>query len=197
MTPAFEALQNILKKLPGLGYRSAERIALNLLVEKPDQLKSLIRALEEGADKIKSCLYCGNITEDEICSLCENESRNKSQLCVVEQVPDLIAFEKAGAYNGLYHVLHGKLSPLQGISPDDLNIAALEQRILHQEFSEVILALTNDIEGEATCHYLQENLFKQNNIRASRIAFGLPSGGGLVYADPSTLQSALQGRREF
>ncbi len=197
MTPAFEKLQKQLKQLPGLGYRSAERIALHLLVEKPAQLPVLVAALEEAATAVKRCERCGNLAEGARCAICDDERRNQSVVCVVEHVPDLVALERSGAYRGVYHVLHGKLSPLQGVSPDDLNIASLRQRIEAGEVSELILALSNDVEGEATCHYLTEELGKGRELKFTRIGFGLPSGGGVLYADSVTLKSALEGRRDY
>lgn len=197
MTPSFERLQKALKQLPGLGYRSAERIALHLTVEKPERLPELVAALNEAAANIKRCTVCGNICEDEVCSVCDNPKRNREVVCVVEQVPDLIAMEHSGAFDGVYHVLHGKLSPIHGIGPDDLNLKALAKRFASGEAREVILALSNDIEGEATCHYIQSEIIGEKEIEVTRIGFGLPSGGGLVYADSVTLKSALEGRRSY
>lgn len=199
MNPSFEHLQKILKQLPGLGYRSAERVALHLLVERPERAEALIDALATARERLHRCPVTGNITEGEICSLYADASRDRSVVCVVEQVPDLNAFEKSGAFRGTYHVLHGKLSPIHGIGPEDLNFAALEQRLDGGEIEELILALSNDIEGEATCHYIQEALVeaKGHALKISRIGFGLPSGSGVTYADPNTLKSALEGRRAF
>jgi recombination protein RecR len=198
MTPAFEKLQKHLKELPGLGYRSSERIALNLLVEKPARLPALIAALQEAAGAIRSCTRCGNIAEGELCSICADPRRAGTSVCVVEQVPDLVALERSGAYRGAYHVLHGKLSPLHGVGPDDLNLAPLLARVLSGEAQEIILALSNDVEGEATCHYITEQVSATGRpVKVSRIGFGLPSGGGVLYADSVTLKSALDGRRTY
>ena len=197
MTPSFEKLQKVLKKLPGLGYRSAEKIALHLTVEKPSLLPELANALEDAAGKIKRCDQCGNLCEEELCPICLNPKRLQDVICVVEQVPDLAALERSGAYQGLYHVLHGKLAPLQKIGPDDLNLEKLGLRLAQGQVAEIILALSNDIEGEATCHYIQETLIGDHPLKVSRIGFGLPSGGGIVYADSVTLKSALDGRRDF
>src|SRR5882757_7721819 len=125
MTPAFEKLQKHLKQLPGLGYRSSERIALHLLVEKPERLPALVAALQEAAKAVRRCERCGNLAEAERCAICADERRDQSIVCVVEHVPDLVALERSGAYRGVYHVLHGKLSPIQGVSPADLNFPAL------------------------------------------------------------------------
>src|SRR3954465_7045656 len=129
MTPAFEKLQKHLKQLPGLGYRSAERIALHLLVEKPARLPALVEALEEAAKSVRRCARCGNLAEGELCAVCADERRDASVGCGVEQVPDLVAVERSGAFRGVYHVLHGKLSPINGITPADLNLAALRERV--------------------------------------------------------------------
>lgn len=197
MTPAFEKLQKHLKQLPGLGYRSSERIALHLLVEKPARLPELVRALEEAATAVRRCGRCGNLAEAELCAICADEKRDRSVVCVVEHVPDLVAVERSSAFRGTYHVLHGKLSPIHGVGPEDLNFEALRQRIMAGEVAELILALPNDVEGEATCHYLTEHLPPGAAVKVTRIGFGLPSGGGVLYADAVTLKSALEGRRGY
>ncbi len=197
MTPAFERLQKQLKQLPGLGYRSAERIALHLLVEKPAQLAMLVTALAEASQSVRRCERCGNIAEGAQCAICADERRDRAVVCVVEHVPDLVALERSGAYRGSYHVLHGKLSPIQGVGPEQLNLESLRARIDAGEVAELILALSNDVEGEATCHYLTENLPPGRAVKVTRIGFGLPSGGGVLYADSVTLKSALDGRRSY
>jgi recombination protein RecR len=197
MTPAFERLQKHLKQLPGLGFRSSERIALHLLVEKPGRLPELVRALEEAAAAVRRCPRCGNLAEGGECAICADERREPSVVCVVEHVPDLVAIERSGAFRGRYHVLHGKLSPMHGVRPEDLNLAALHARIEAGEVEELILALPNDVEGEATCHYITEHLPAARPVKTSRIGFGLPSGGGVLYADAVTLKSALEGRRGY
>lgn len=196
MTPAFEALQKQLKQLPGLGYRSAERIALHLLVEKPGRLPELVEALKAAASSVARCDVCGNLSEAGSCSVCADSKRDPGVICVVETVPDLVAIERSGAFRGHYHVLHGKLSPIHGVGPGDLNLASLVRRIQSGEIRELILALSNDIEGEATCHFLLERVLP-DGVKVSRIGFGLPSGAGVLYADSVTLKSALESRREF
>lgn len=196
MTPAFENLQKLLKQLPGLGYRSAEKIALHLLVERPEKLPPLVEAMNVASRAVRRCGTCGNLAEGELCAICSDERRDRSTLCIVEQVPDLVAFERSGAYRGVYHVLHGKLSPINGVGPSQLNLASLQDRLAGEGVEEIILALSNDVEGEATCHYITETLL-QRPVRISRIGFGLPSGGGVLYADSVTLRNALEGRREF
>ena len=196
MTPALENLQKQLKQLPGIGYRSAERIALHLLVEKPARLPELVHALQTAAQSVRRCTACGNLSEAELCPICADARRNAAQLCVVENVPDLSAIERSGAYRGRYHVLHGKLSPIRGVAPEDLNLGTLLQRLNTGEVTELILALSNDVEGEATCHYLTERL-PASGVKVTRIGFGLPSGGGVLYADAVTLKSSLEGRRDY
>jgi recombination protein RecR len=198
VTPSLEHLQHLLKKLPGLGFRSAERVALHLLLEKPETLPALVDALQQAATAVKRCEKCGHLAEESLCEICQNDKRDQSVVCVVEQVPDVVALERSGAYQGSYHVLHGKLSPLQGVGPEHLNLSALRARIEDGEVKELILALSNDVEGEATCHYLSDELIpKGREIAISRIGFGLPSGGGVLYADSVTLKSALDGRRSY
>jgi recombination protein RecR len=197
VTSAFETLLQELKRLPGLGYRSAERIGLHLLVEKPQALESLIDSMQAARQTIRRCGICGNIAEDSKCAICLDESRHSNLICVVEHVPDLIAIERSGAWKAHYHVLHGKLSPIHGVGPENLNLQSLQNRIESTEISEFVLALSNDIEGQATCHYIQEEIVGQRPIKITRIGFGLPSGGGVTYADAVTLRSALDGRRDY
>ena len=147
MSSAFERLQQRLKQLPGLGYRSAERIALHLLVEKPARLPELVAALQTAALAVRRCESCGNLAEGPQCAVCADERRDGSVVCVVEHVPDLVAIERSGAFRGRYHVLHGKLSPIQGIGPEALNLARLFERVTAGEVAELILALPNDVEG--------------------------------------------------
>lgn len=197
MTPAFDALLKELKRLPGLGFRSSERIAMHLLVEKPESLETLVRSLNDAHSSVQRCEECGNIAESRRCLICEDSRREGATVCVVEHVPDLIAIERSSAWKGKYHVLHGKLSPIHGVGPEQLYFKALERRIASGEISEFVLALSNDIEGQATCHYIQEELVGERPIKMTRIGFGLPSGGGVTYADAVTLRSALEGRREY
>lgn len=197
MTPAFENLLQELKHLPGLGFRSAERIAMHLLVEQPEALEALMESMVAARAAVRRCEICGNIAEGPRCAVCEDPRRNTDSLCVVEHVPDLIAIERSSAWKGKYHVLHGKLSPIHGIGPEDLNFQSLIERIEAGGISEFVLALSNDIEGQATCHYIQEEIVGDRPIKVTRIGFGLPSGGGVTYADSVTLRSALEGRREY
>ena len=193
----FEELQQQLKKLPGLGYRSAERIALHLLVEHPERLPALVNSLEAAARALRRCPRCGNLTDADLCAVCSDARRNQRLVCVVERVPDLVALERSGAWPGVYHVLHGRLSPMHGVGPEELNCAALFARVEAGEVDEVILSLANDVEGEATCHYVTTHLPAGRPVKVTRIGFGLPSGAGVLYADAVTLKSALEGRRGY
>jgi recombination protein RecR len=194
---AFETLTEALRKLPGLGSRSAERLAIHLLAERPEKLTRLVAALQGAAATIHRCPVCGNLTESNLCTICDDASRDATQVCIVESVSDLMAIEKSGAWRGVYHVLNGKLSPLKGVGPDSLNLASLEPRFQSGELREVLFALSNDIEGEATCHYIQERWLATSGLIVSRIGFGLPSGGDIPYADITTLRSALESRKGF
>ena len=164
---------------------------------KPDQLKALLVALEEASSSVRRCVRCGNLAEEDLCAICADPRRGQRSICVVENIPDLMAVERSGSWRSCYHVLHGKLSPLHGVGPEDLNVASLFTRIQADGVEEVVLALSNDVEGEATCHYIQEHLPKDSPVSITRIGFGIPSGGGVLYADPVTLKSALEGRRTF
>jgi len=198
MASSYEKLQQALKQLPGLGFRSAERIALHLLVEKPARLALLVEALQEAGATVSRCPQCGNLAEKgELCAICQDERRDPALVCVVENVPDLVALERSGAFRGRYHVLHGKLSPINGVGPDELNLGALRERLAAGEINELVLALSNDVEGEATCHFITQLVPKGGTVKVTRIGFGLPSGGGVLYADSVTLKSALDARRDY
>jgi recombination protein RecR len=164
-------------------------------VEKPEKLNQFIEQLHDSAGLIGPCGSCGNLAEGDHCSICLDENRDINSICVIERVPDLFAFERSSAYRGLYHVLQGKLSPLRGIGPEQLNFSTLDKRLKEGSVKEVILALGNDLESEATCHYIQEEIVGEQNIKVSRIGFGLPSGGGVTFADEMTLKNALESRR--
>ncbi len=197
MTPSFDKVRQLLKMLPGMGHRSAERLALHLLVERPGKLAPLLESLQAAAAAVRRCGRCGSLAETELCPVCMDVKRDPAAVCVVEQVPDLMAIERSAAYRGTYHVLHGRLSPINGVGPDQLNLATFEQRLKDEPITEVVLALGNDIEGEATCHYITEAIHAiRPSIKVSRIGFGLPSGSGLTFADPATRRSALEGRRD-
>ncbi|OPZ74777.1 MAG: Recombination protein RecR [Verrucomicrobia bacterium ADurb.Bin474] len=197
MFPAFDNLHSTLKQLPGLGSRSAERICIHLLAERPEKLNQLMAALQEAAQEVGRCPVCGNLCQGDSCAICADLDRDDSRLCIVESVNDLIAIEKSGAWKGRYHVIHGKISPLKSIGPESLNLESLKSRLHGSDIREVLLALANDIESEATCHYIQEVILADKPIAVSRIGFGLPSGGDITYADALTLRNALESRKSF
>ncbi len=196
MASSFDNLVQGLKSLPGLGFRSAEKIALHLLVEKPEKAASLAASISDAANSLGPCKVCGNLSESEECVICSSGEREESVICIVETVTDLHAMERSGVFRGKYHVLQGKLSPIRGIGPEQLNFSGLADRLQAPELREVILALGNDMEGEATCHFIREEILGKTDLVVSRIGFGLPSGAGITYADETTLRNALEGRKE-
>ena len=188
------ALVAALGQLPGIGPRSAERLALHLVQAESGQVKQLAEALVAAKDRIGFCNSCGALTESQPCSMCVDDRRDSAVLCVVETAVDVINVDKSGAFKGRYHVLGGKISPLNGVGPEDLRIVQLEQRL--EGVAEVILALGTDVEGDATSKYLAQPLGTKG-VKVTRIAHGLPAGSGLEYADDLTLSHALEGRREI
>jgi recombination protein RecR len=190
------ALIAALGKLPGVGPRSAERIALHLVQTDPATVKQLAETILSAREKIKFCEICGALTEQSPCSVCTDARRESSLVCVVERAVDILSIEKTGAYRGKFHVLGGRISPLDGVEPEDLRIAELEKRLRHEPIKEVVIALATDVEGDATSHYLAKRLARQG-LKISRIAYGLPAGSGLEFADELTLSRALEGRREM
>jgi recombination protein RecR len=191
---SISALITELGKLPGIGPRSAERLALHLARRDVAQVKQLAQALLTARERIQSCQVCGGLTESQPCPVCADAQRDNSLMCVVEQAVDIISLEKSGAFRGKYHVLGGRVSPLNGIGPEDLRIAELETRLQTEPIKEIILALGSDLEGDATCIYLAKRLAPQG-VAVSRIAHGLPVGSGLEFADELTLSRAIDGRR--
>jgi len=187
------ALIEALSRLPGIGPRSAERIALHLVLGDPGEAHHLAQALTAARDSVKPCPECGALTDREPCALCTDPRRDATLLCVVEQAVDVITMERAGAFLGRYHVLGGRLSPVQGVGPEDLRIAELERRLASGAVGELILALGTDVEGEATGFYLARRLSRPA-LKITRLAYGLPVGSGLDFADDLTLNRALQGR---
>jgi recombination protein RecR len=185
-----------LTRLPGIGRRSAERIALHLVQADPAQSTELAAAITQARAAIHCCTACGALTERSPCAWCADPRRDGSLLCVVERAVDVLSVEKAGAYRGRFHVLGGRISPLEGIEPEDLRIAQLERRLQSEPIQEIILALGTDVEGDATSSYLARRLARPG-LRITRIAHGLPAGSGLEYADQLTLSRALEGRREM
>ncbi len=184
-----------LKKLPGIGERSAERIAFHLL-KRPDQLQSMIEVLQDARDSLTFCSNCHVITDVDPCPICTDPARNGEVVCVVERPQDVFLIEKSGYFDGRYHVLGGVISPLHGVTPEDLYIEDLVERIKREGIKEVILALSPTIEGDTTSIYIKERL-KDLDVRVTRIARGLPTGIDLSFSDALTLKEALQGRREL
>jgi recombination protein RecR len=191
-----ERLVEALRVLPGVGPRSAQRMAYYLLQRDRNGAEQLARALTDALSRVRHCALCNNYTEDEICALCRSPRRDRSQLCVVETPADLAMVEQTSAYAGMYFVLMGRLSPLDGVGPRDIGLEKLLARATAGEVSEVVLATNFTNEGEATAHYIAE-LLRSRNVRASRIARGVPLGGELEYVDAGTLSQALLDRREM
>jgi len=184
------------QKLPGIGPKSAQRMAFHLLKMPPADVQKFSAAILEAKEKIKYCSVCFNMSSNEPCEICTSDKRDRSVICVVAETKDLIAIEKTNEYKGLYHVLQGLISPLDGIGPEELRIRELLERATNETVTEIILALNPSVEGEATSLYLNK-ILKPFNIKITRIAFGLPVGGDLEYVDELTLARALEGRREF
>jgi len=185
-----------LNKLPSIGQRSAERIVFYLLKADPLEVEKLSRAVIEIKTKIKACSICNNITELDPCNICSNPKRTSDEICVVEQPNDIISIEKTNEFRGRYHILLGAISPLDGISPDDLKIKHLVERIEKEKVKEIIIATNPNSEGETTAIYLSQ-ILKPLKVKITRLAQGLPMGANLEYVDDITMTKALEGRREF
>ena len=190
------ALIAALNKLPGVGPRSAERIALHLVQSDSAAVKQLAGAILLAREKIQFCTTCGALTEKSPCPICDDPRRDASLVCVVERAVDILSIEKSNAFRGKFHVLGGRISPLDGVEPEDLRITELENRLGHEPIREIVIALATDVEGDATSAYLARRLAR-SNLKISRIAYGLPAGSGLEFADELTLSRALEGRREM
>ena len=193
--PLLAAIEE-LSKLPSIGRKTAQRLALHILKSDKDSVSNLVKAIEELKTKLRFCSRCFNISEKELCDICKSEKREKSIICIVEEASDVIAIERTHEYNGLYHVLGGVLSPLSGIGPDSLKIKELLKRFEDEDIKEIILAINPDTEGETTALYLAR-LIKPLGIKVSRIARGLPIGGDLEFADEATIGRAVLGRIEL
>ncbi|HVO12818.1 MAG TPA: recombination mediator RecR [Vicinamibacteria bacterium] len=185
-----------LRKLPGIGPKSAQRIAFHLLRGSKDDAARLSQAIGTLLDGIRTCSVCHAVTDQEVCAICQDPSRAERTICVVEEPHDVVAIEKTRDFRGRYHVLHGALSPLSGIGPDELRIQGLLERVRHGGVEEVILATSPTVEGEATAVYLAR-LLKPLGVRVTRIAMGVPVGSDLEWADEVTMSKALEGRREY
>jgi recombination protein RecR len=190
------ALTAALAKLPGIGPRSAERVALHLVQEEPATVKHLAETILTARERIRFCETCGALTEKSPCAICTDARRDSALVCLVERAVDILSIERSGTYRGKFHVLGGKISPLDGVEPDDLRIRELETRLAAEPIREIIIALGTDVEGDATSHYLAKRLARAG-LKISRIGFGLPAGSGLEFADELTLNRALEGRREM
>ena len=190
-----ENLINELVKLPSIGAKTAQRLALHILTQ-PDDAKALAAALLEAEQNVKLCRICFNFSADDICDICADRSRRRDIYCVVEEAKDIIAIERTGFFNGLYHVLGGAIAPMEGVGPEKLKIPELLERLKKAPVDEVVLATNPNLEGEATAMYLAK-LLKPMGIKVTRIASGLPVGGDLEYADEITLGRAFEGRRDL
>jgi recombination protein RecR len=194
-SPAVDNLVAQLTRLPGVGQRTAQRLAFHLLRTPKDEALALAAAIEEVKARVRFCRECGNLTEDEVCAICQDARRDHTLICVVEQPADLISVERTAEYRGLYHVLGGALSPIDGVEPADLRIDELLRRVERNGVEEVVLATNPNMTGEATAAFLADRL--RGRVRVTRLASGLPVGGDLEYADEVTLGRALAGRREM
>ena len=189
-------LINEIAKLPGIGYKSAIKITYNLIEMNESEVTKLARAMVEMKKKVHYCKQCHHLTEEDLCSICSNKKRDQSIICVVDTPRDLIAIEKTREYHGLYHVLHGRISPLDGVRPQDLTIASLEKRLETGQVQELILANSPTLEGESTAVYLSKTMHRKV-AKITRIAHGVPIGGDLEFADEITLLKAMEGRHDY
>ena len=194
-TPSLENLTARLNRLPGIGIKTAQRLAYHILSLTEEDVEGLASALVEAKKRIRYCPVCGNFTEDELCSVCSDVKRDRGVVCVVKDARDVSYMERMREYRGLYHVLGGTLSPMDGVGPDDIRIKELMARVKEGEVREVILATNPDVEGEATAAYIAKQL-KPLGVRTTRIAHGIPIGGNLEYVDEITLFKAIENRRE-
>lgn len=194
--PSVETLIDEFAKLPGIGRKTAQRLAFHVLNLPKQDADRLAQAITDAKQTIHLCPKCQNLTDEELCPICADETRDTSVICVVADPKDVLAFEKTREYHGLYHVLHGTISPLNHVGPDDLHIRELLHRVAEEDVQEIILATNPDTEGEATAMYLAR-LLKPFNIRVSRLAYGIPVGGQLEYIDEVTLMRALNGRQNI
>jgi len=185
-----------LSKLPGIGGKTAQRLAFHILSLSDEEADALAEAIKEAKHSMHYCSVCGNLTDVDPCPVCSDETRDHSLICVVEDPKDVSAMERIREYKGVYHVLNGAISPIDGIGPDDINLRSLIVRLQSEDVKEIILATNPNIEGEATAMYIAK-LIKPSGIKVSRIAHGIPVGGDLEYADEVTLSKALEGRREL
>ena len=193
---ALSDLINYFRKLPGIGEKSAERMALSLLDLSCEDVENFAASMVDSKNNLHPCEVCGHITDKDICDICSNERRNKSVICILEDYKSVFAFEKAGNYNGTYHVLNGLISPIDDINPEDINISSLIDRVEKLENPELIIALKSTIEGETTTLYLKK-IFENKNVEISRLSYGIPMGAEIDYLDEITLDRALSDRKKI
>ena len=193
---AISRLVNQLSKLPGIGRKTAQRLAYHIISQPEEQVRELAVAIFNGKKQVHFCPVCGNFTDTDPCAICSDSNRRRVVICVVKDPRDVHAMERMRDYNGLYHVLHGVISPMDGVGPDDIRIRELMQRLSSGEVEEVVLATNPDVEGEATAAYISR-LIRPMGVKVTRIAHGVPVGGELEYTDEITLLRAFQGRREL
>ncbi len=195
-SPLIDNLVEALRCMPGIGPKSAQRIAFHLLERNRNGARFLAKSLNEAMDGVKNCSKCRDFTEKDICRICSSTKRDQSTLCIVESPADVSAIEQSASYSGAYFVLMGKLSPIDGVGPDQIGLDLLEQRLQQEQIQEIILATNPTVEGEATAHYISE-MAKKYNVKTTRIAHGVPLGGELEFVDGGTLAHAFIGRREY
>ncbi|MBP3596019.1 MAG: recombination protein RecR [Clostridia bacterium] len=195
-SPSIEKLVESFEKLPSIGHKTAQRLAFHILDLSNEEVKEFVDSIINAKKNIKYCSKCYNISDSEICSICSNSKRDESLICVVEDVRDVVAMERTHEFNGVYHVLHGSISPMSGVGPDDIKIKELLARLMDGSVKEIILATNPRVEGEATSMYISK-LVKPLGVKATRIARGIPIGGDLEYTDEVTLTKALEGRSEI
>ncbi len=193
---ALSDLINYFRKLPGIGEKSAERMALSLLDLPGEDVDNFAAAMVDSRNNLHPCEVCGHITDKDICDICSNERRNKSVICILEDYKSVFAFEKAGNYNGVYHVLNGLISPIDDVNPEDINISSLIERVEKLDKPELIIALKSTIEGETTTLYLKK-IFEDKNVEISRLSYGIPMGAEIDYLDEITLDRALSDRKKI
>lgn len=195
-SPSIEKLIESFERLPSIGHKTAVRLAFHMLNSSEEETNSFVSSILNAKKNLKYCTKCYNISDSDPCQICDNPKRDQSTICVVEDVKDIIAMERTHEFKGVYHVLHGSISPMNGIGPDDIKIKELLARLMDGQVKEVILATNPRVEGEATAMYLSK-IIKPLGIRTTRIAHGIPVGGDLEYTDEVTLMKALEGRREI
>lgn len=195
-TKSLERLIDEFNKLPGIGRKSALRLAFHILEMSTDEIERFSKALRDVKESVKKCSICGNFSEENICEVCKDELREKDIICVVEDSRDIVSLEKTNKFKGVYHVLNGKIDPLNGMTPDRLNLKSLLERVAKEDIKEIIVALNPDLEGETTALYLAK-LLKPFDVKLTKIANGIPVGGNIEFADIATISRAIEGRQKI